>query len=237
MTHHMHNYAYDGVMAMMSVEPFTAQVPWVGLGLYVVGLATTLGARTWSHWRSTGATGFHGVSGRLGSLAWWGGVIFPVALLLGLVGLIRAAVDPGRGLSWPPHPVMAVTGFLLAVGGLALTVIAQTGMGASWRIGVDESERTTLVTTGVFAWVRNPVFTGMATVSLGIALMVPTVLTVSSFVCLVLAVQIQVRVVEEPYLARVHGTDYAGYLVRTGRFLPGVGRRRATSSGVDTRGA
>jgi hypothetical protein len=35
-------------------------------------------------------------------------------------------------------------------------------MGDSWRIGVDPSETTTLVRTGVFGWVRNPIFTAVA---------------------------------------------------------------------------
>jgi ABC-type nickel/cobalt efflux system permease component RcnA len=34
-------------------------------------------------------------------------------------------------------------------------------MGASWRIGVDEGERTTPVTTGPFGLVRNPIFAAM----------------------------------------------------------------------------
>ena len=40
------------------------------------------------------------------------------------------------------------------------------------------------------------------------------------------AVQIQVRVVEEPYLQRVHGAACGGYAARDGRFLPGLGRMR-----------
>ena len=42
---------------------------------------------------------------------------------------------------------------------------------------------------------------------------------------LVAAVQLQVRVVEEPYLRRVHGRVYRGYAARVGRFVPGLGRR------------
>jgi protein-S-isoprenylcysteine O-methyltransferase Ste14 len=37
--------------------------------------------------------------------------------------------------------------------------------GASWRIGVDPDERTTLVTSGPFAIARNPIFTAMAAAS------------------------------------------------------------------------
>ena len=34
------------------------------------------------------------------------------------------------------------------------------------------------------------------------------------------------RLVEEPYLHRVHGTAYDRYAARTGRFLPWIGRQR-----------
>jgi protein-S-isoprenylcysteine O-methyltransferase Ste14 len=37
-----------------------------------------------------------------------------------------------------------------------------------------------------------------------------------------------VRALEEPYLARLHGDVYRSYAARTGRFLPGIGRMRAT---------
>ena len=39
-------------------------------------------------------------------------------------------------------PVIAGTDLVLAVVGLAVVLLAQSAMGASWRIGVDDSERT-----------------------------------------------------------------------------------------------
>jgi hypothetical protein len=80
--------------------------------------------------------------------------------------------------------------------------------GAVWpggRIGVDPAERTSLVTTGVFAHVRNPVFTAMVLARLGVVLMVPTWVSAAALSTLVAAVQLQVRQVEEPYLRAVHG--------------------------------
>jgi protein-S-isoprenylcysteine O-methyltransferase Ste14 len=38
---------------------------------------------------------------------------------------------------------------------------------------------------------------------------------------------VQVRLVEEPYLRRVHGCAYETYAARTGRFLPRIGRLRS----------
>jgi protein-S-isoprenylcysteine O-methyltransferase Ste14 len=41
---------------------------------------------------------------------------------------------------------------------------------------------------------------------------------------LALALEVQVRLVEEPYLTRVHGQEYRRYAASAGRFLPGFGR-------------
>ena len=114
----------------------------------------------------------------------------------------------------------AVAGAVLGVGGITLTLVAQLAMGDSWRIGVDDSQRTDLVTTGVFANVRNPIFTAMLIATGGLVLLVPNPLSVTALVVLTAALEVQVRLVEEPYLARTHGPTYQHYRCATGRFLP-----------------
>jgi len=42
-------------------------------------------------------------------------------------------------------------------------------------------------------------------------------------VALVVAVEVQVRLVEEPYLTKTHGERYLRYASRVGRFVPGAG--------------
>lgn len=194
------------------------------LVLYVVALVVLFGVRSWLHLRRTGSTGFVGISGTPAEAGWWGGVLFVVAMVLGLAGPLLA----GAGAVTADPPVAGqVLGLVLALAGFAATLAAQTGMGASWRIGVDAAERTELVTGGVFAHVRNPIFTAMVAAQLGVVLMVPTWVSALALVALVVAVQIQVRSVEEPYLQSVHGAAYAEYAARTGRFLPGLGRLSA----------
>lgn len=196
----------------------------VALVLYLLGLAVIFGVRTWLQIRRTGSSGFHGISGRPGSLRWFAGVLFVFALLLGVAALVLAAV----GVHTPPESPMldglAVAGLAIALLGFLGVLAAQSGMGTSWRIGVDESERTTLVTDGIFGVVRNPIFTAMAAAQLGLTLAVPTWLSLAALLCLVVAVELQVRLIEEPYLDRVHGVAYRMYASRTGRFLPGIGR-------------
>ena len=58
---------------------------------------------------------------------------------------------------------------------------------------------------------------------------VTTAVSAAALLCLLVAVELQVRLVEEPYLLRTHRQVYASYAAATGRFVPGLGRlRRAT---------
>jgi protein-S-isoprenylcysteine O-methyltransferase Ste14 len=201
--------------------------------IYLVGSAVAFGLRTVLQLRRTGSSGFHGISGKPGSLRWWAGISFIAALVLGLTALALAVVDVAARPSGSSVDAAGLVGLVLALVGFAGVLAAQTGMGSSWRIGVKETERTELVTGGLFAFVRNPIFTAMVVAQLGLTLMVPTWLSVAALVCLAAAVEMQVRLIEEPYLLTTHGGSYARYAAATGRFIPGVGR--LTTSGVTPR--
>ncbi|WP_031102847.1 methyltransferase family protein [Streptomyces sp. NRRL S-146] len=197
---------------------------WAALALYVFWLLTAFGARAVIQRRRTGDSGFRGLSGAPGSVSWWAGVLFVIALL----GAAAAPVAALTGLPALIGHVPAIHGVGAAVAalGIAYTLIAQQAMGASWRVGVDQRERTALVNDGPFARVRNPIFTAMAVTGVGLTLMVPNVVALAAIAALAVAVEVQVRVVEEPYLRTTHGSAYAAYEATAGRFVPGVGRKR-----------
>ncbi|MCX5601263.1 isoprenylcysteine carboxylmethyltransferase family protein [Streptomyces phaeochromogenes] len=197
---------------------------WAALALYGVWLLSTFGVRALIQRRRTGDTGFRGLSGTPGSASWWAGILFMVALL-GAVAA-PAATLVGLPVLVGQAPAVHGTGTSLAVAGLLGTLAAQTTMGASWRVGVDQDERTALVTDGAFSYVRNPTFTAMAATGGGLALMVPNLLAVVALAALIVAIELQVRVVEEPYLRAVHGSVYVEYAATAGRFLPWLGRFR-----------
>jgi protein-S-isoprenylcysteine O-methyltransferase Ste14 len=125
------------------------------------------------------------------------------------------------------HPFVASVGVVLVVSGIAAAMAAQWVMGDSWRGDVDPTARTPLVTTGPFRFVRNPILAATMTVGIGLALMIPNALSGAMLIAFLVAQQIQVRQVEEPYLLRVHGDAYREYAARTGRFLPWIGRLRS----------
>ncbi|TQR87758.1 isoprenylcysteine carboxylmethyltransferase family protein [Mycobacterium hodleri] len=194
------------------------------LVLYVVFVALGFGWRSWRQSRRTGSTGFRGISGRPGTPEWLAGVGFVVAMILGLLAPALQVVGGVSPIGAAEVPILQALGTVLAVTGIAGTLYAQNDMGESWRIGVDARETTTLVREGVFALVRNPIFTAMLVFATGIALMVPNVVALAALALLVASIEVQVRVVEEPHLMRVHGDSYQSYGQVVGRFLPMLGR-------------
>jgi protein-S-isoprenylcysteine O-methyltransferase Ste14 len=203
----------------------------VALVLYAFALVVLFGVRTWLHARRTGSAGFHGISGTPRQAQWWGGVLFVAAMILGLAGPLLATL--GVAPAAAPDLVQG-GGLVLALAGFAATLAGQSGMGASWRIGVDSTERTELVTSGVFALVRNPIFTAMIAAQIGVLLMVPNWVSAAAVLALVAAVELQVRGAEEPYLATVHGQAYSSYAARVGRFVPGIGRGHSPAAAPAT---
>jgi protein-S-isoprenylcysteine O-methyltransferase Ste14 len=196
-------------------------MPVAALVLYAVWFLLAFGLRTIVQLRRTGDSGFKGLGGRPLSLEWTAGVMFTVALFVGVAGPVAAlaGLDPVVDADG-----VLVAGTVLAVVGVVLTLLAQLAMGDSWRIGVDETETTDLVTSSAFEIVRNPIFSAMLVTAVGLTLMVPNVVSLIGLTALVVALELQVRGVEEPYLLATHGDAYADYAHRVGRFVPGLGR-------------
>lgn len=200
-----------------------------GWALILFGLyfALAIALRTLLQWRRTGSSGFKGISGRPGSAEWTGGVLFAVALAMGVSAPVLDLAGALEPLAVLDGGVGHALGLALYGAGLSGTIAAQATMGASWRIGVDETERTDLVTGGPFALVRNPIYATMIPTSAGLVLLVPNLAALAGLLALATALQLQTRLVEEPHLLQAHGPIYAQYASRVGRFLPGLGRRRA----------
>lgn len=206
---------------MGTCMPATAAAD-MALVLFAIFGLLGFGWRSWLQYRRTGSTGFRGISAG-GWLERVAGVGFVVALAVAVSAPIlqeTKAVEPLRALNevW-----VQTIGIVVATVGIAATVYAQLEMGDSWRIGVDTHETTTLVHTGVFGRIRNPIYTAMFTFAIGIALVTPNVVALAGLILLVATIELQVRRVEEPYLLRTHGDAYRDYAAGVGRFVPGVG--------------
>jgi protein-S-isoprenylcysteine O-methyltransferase Ste14 len=203
------------------------------LVLLAVWLFLVAGLRGYLAYRRTGDPGL-AFRDRPGTPQWWARVISSLGILFAIAAPVAelAGMRPAVPLD---HPIVAAVGLAMVILGIAGSMAGQWTMGASWRGDVDEAIRSPLITSGPFRFVRNPILTATATTAIGFALLVPNVISAAMLVAVLIAQQIQVRLVEEPYLLRVHGQAYRAYAARTGRFLPWIGRLPATGAGQSSR--
>lgn len=200
-------------------------MPALALAFLVVYGLLAFGVRMIVHVRRTGSTGFKGLRGASASMR-AGGLLLVSTIALCVAGPVLQLADVLEPLGALRGAVAGIVGIALAATGIAMTVLAQFAMGDTWRVGVDPSERTELVTDGPFSLARNPIFAAMIPAFVGILLLAPNLLTIAGAALVMVGLELHVRLIEEPYLQRVHGEQYAAYAARVGRFIPGIGRLR-----------
>lgn len=89
----------------------------------------------------------------------------------------------------------------------------------SWRAGVSETDKTELVTDGIYQISRNPAFLGFDLVYIGILLLFFNWILVFFSVFAMVMFHLQIVKVEEKFLVSVFGEDYAQYKKTVNRYL------------------
>jgi protein-S-isoprenylcysteine O-methyltransferase Ste14 len=151
------------------------------------------------------------------------GSVFKTLLVVTLlIGAINAFYTEGVKYLLPIWYLdilyLRVQGSMILLVALVWIMVAQYQMADSWRIGIDETHKTKLVTEGMFSISRNPIFFGMLCTLLGFFLVIPTAITFTVLVVGFVVIQIQVRL-EEAFLLQMHEGDFKKYCDMTRRWL------------------
>ncbi|MDA9343576.1 DUF1295 domain-containing protein [Algibacter sp.] len=107
-------------------------------------------------------------------------------------------------------------GFLIL--SLIVVWIAQSQMANSWRIGIDDKNKTNLVTKGAFSISRNPIFLGIMIANIGLFLVIPNAFTLLIISLSTISINTQIRL-EEEFLEREFGKDYLEYVKKVRRWI------------------
>lgn len=116
------------------------------------------------------------------------------------------------------HSYLQYIGWGLLLLSLVLVWAAQSQMANSWRIGIDEKNKTELVTNGLFSISRNPIFLGIMIANIGLILIIPNAFTLLIVTLSTVSINTQIRL-EEAFLESRHGKDYQDYLNQVRRWL------------------
>jgi protein-S-isoprenylcysteine O-methyltransferase Ste14 len=144
--------------------------------------------------------------------------IFLIAIVL--LSTTRIPLLPWLYLQlWPVGFWHFWLGAAVTIAGLLFAVWAREHLGRNWSHSVTIKQGHELITTGPYAVVRHPIYTGILTGFLGMAIAISEVRGFIAFVLVFLALWIKLRM-EEQWMRSRFGETYATYAHQTAALVP-----------------
>lgn len=140
-------------------------------------------------------------------------LIFVASLALGY------GLDALAPVALPAPALARLVGALLLGAGLALVLWASSTLARARTAILPHHPATRLVTTGPFAWSRNPIYLGEVMLIAGLGGIQASLAYLVAAVVLILAMTHFAIVREEQHLAARFGADWQAYASRVGRWF------------------
>ena len=118
----------------------------------------------------------------------------------------------------PVPEALRICGLVLMAAGTAVFIAAFRTLKDSWRAGIDEGQKTELVTDGVYRVSRNPAFLGFDLLYLGSALALGSAVLFAAAGAVAIMIHLQI-LEEEKHLAKMFGAPYLTYKKGVRRYL------------------
>jgi protein-S-isoprenylcysteine O-methyltransferase Ste14 len=136
--------------------------------------------------------------------------------------IVAGAICGALGPRWPhaDEPWLRIAGGLLVFAAVAIFLVSRLGLGKSFTPLPKPADRGSLQTTGIYAYVRHPIYTAVVIIGVGLALLTSALVFVPTAVIAVVFWLKSLR--EEAWLAERY-PEYAAYRRATPhRFVPWV---------------
>lgn len=139
-----------------------------------------------------------------------------------VIPLIYAITNRPAFANYPLNPALTVLGTLMFAAALALFYRVHKELGRSWSVTLELRDQHALVTHGLYAWVRHPMYSAFWLWAVAQALLLPN--WIAGFSGLVgFGVLYFARVAhEEQMMLDAFGEEYRAYAARTKRVIPGI---------------
>jgi protein-S-isoprenylcysteine O-methyltransferase Ste14 len=112
-------------------------------------------------------------------------------------------------------------GFLLAAVGLGFSIWARVYLGSNWSPMAMLKKDQTLVKTGPYALVRNPMYLGLTVAMIGTGIVFGGYRALISIACMLLFSWLRING-EEKLMSDQFGEEYARYKKEVKAFIPGI---------------
>ena len=142
----------------------------------------------------------------------------PFALLFFYLVLASAFNLPKFGAELFSNEILRWIGVALCVLGLILFLLVLISFGKSFRVGIDQEHPGTLITKGIFAISRNPIYTAFGIILLGIFMIFSNWVLLLYLVAGMWLFNRQV-LREEKSLEKIYGKEYLEYCKKVHRYF------------------
>jgi protein-S-isoprenylcysteine O-methyltransferase Ste14 len=112
-----------------------------------------------------------------------------------------------------------LVGTIAVVVGATVNVLGRHSLGRNWANQVTVYESQTLVTSGIFGWLRHPLYASLIWMFVGAALAYHNAAAMAAALLLFVPAMYY-RSGQEEHLLSERFPEYAAYRARTGRFFP-----------------
>lgn len=145
------------------------------------------------------------------------------------LGVALLLLGPGRWFghsllrqNFVPHTTLVYSiGLACCFGGAALAIWSRHILGRNWSASVEIKQGHELITAGPYGVVRHPIYSGLLLVFVGNCLMVGDWRGILAVGIVFVSFWLKLRV-EERWLQKRFGEQYAAYRRRTHAIVPGV---------------
>ena len=128
-------------------------------------------------------------------------------------------------LSFADYPLRSgplIAGSACLAVGLWLFHRSHVDLGTNWSVTLEIREHHRLITDGVYRTVRHPMYSALFLYGLGQALAVPNWLAGPSYLVVMVLLFVSRIGAEERMMRETFGDEYALYMAKTKRLIPGV---------------
>lgn len=142
-----------------------------------------------------------------------------ITIFTTLYGLIQIAL-----LVVPEHlyllPIPDYIRYVGSIGLLSPIILAVSviTMSDSWRQGIDNNQKTSMITNGIYKYSRNPAYVAFDLMYVGCFLLVPSVYLLVLSIIQFILLHLQI-LHEEKLLPKIFGSEYLDYKKRTPRYI------------------
>lgn len=119
----------------------------------------------------------------------------------------------------PFSTVIGILSVVLAVGGLIIAIMARRTLAQNWSASVTFKKEHDLITSGVYKYMRHPIYTGVLLIFIGSALLIGTIGALIGFIILFVTLWLKLQQ-EEKLMTKHFPKEYNTYKKKVKALIP-----------------